>query len=159
MVRNATLLDVEDILNIYAEARLFMRQNGNPHQWNGAYPAKEDILCDIERNLLYVVERNGEKVGVFFFAPGPDVTYKIIKKGEWLSDEPYYVIHRIASLTKAHGVFLEVLNFCRETANHIRIDTHSDNTVMQHVLIKNGFSKRGIIYLLSGDERIAFEII
>ncbi|MBQ7045812.1 MAG: GNAT family N-acetyltransferase, partial [Clostridia bacterium] len=158
MVRNATFSDVEDILNIYAEARIFMRQNGNPNQWSGAYPAKEDILCDIEQNLLYVVERDDKLVGVFFFAPGPDVTYKIIEHGEWLSDEPYCVIHRIASKTGAHGVFLEALNFCRETANHIRIDTHSDNTVMQHVLEKNGFSKRGIIYLLSGDERIAYEI-
>ena len=40
---------------------------------------------------------------------------------------------------------------------NIRIDTHRDNRIMQHVLEKFGFTYCGIIYLLSGDERLAFQ--
>jgi RimJ/RimL family protein N-acetyltransferase len=39
----------------------------------------------------------------------------------------------------------------------VRIDTHADNKVMQHVLEKRGFRRTGIIYLENGDPRIAFE--
>ena len=37
------------------------------------------------------------------------------------------------------------------------MDTHRDNAVMQHVMEKNGFKKCGIIYLLSGDPRVAYQ--
>ena len=34
---------------------------------------------------------------------------------------------------------------------YIRIDTHSDNKIMQHNIVKHGFTYCGIIHLLSGD--------
>jgi len=52
-----------------------------------------------------------------------------------------------------------VLKFAMEQNPHVRIDTHADNHVMQHVLAKHGFQRRGIIYLEDGDPRIAFERI
>ena len=42
-------------------------------------------------------------------------------------------------------------------AESIRIDTHRDNIPMQKMLNKNGFIYCGIIYLLDGKERFAFE--
>ena len=51
------------------------------------------------------------------------------------------------------------MDFCLEKTRHIRIDTHEDNTVMHHLMNKYGFSKRGIIYLQNGAERIAYEYI
>ena len=37
------------------------------------------------------------------------------------------------------------------------IDTHRDNKIMQHNILKHGFTYCGIIYLLSGDERLAYQ--
>lgn len=37
------------------------------------------------------------------------------------------------------------------------IDTHEDNEVMQHLILKNGFEKRGIIYTDDGSPRFAYE--
>ena len=96
--------------------------------------------------------------GVFYFVIGPDPTYSVIEDGGWLSDEPYGTIHRIAS-DGSGGLFSAVLKFCRSRIGHIRIDTHHDNRVMQHVVEKHGFSRRGIIFLANGDPRIAYEMI
>jgi RimJ/RimL family protein N-acetyltransferase len=41
--------------------------------------------------------------------------------------------------------------------NSIRVDTHKENKSMQKLLKKNGFTYCGIIYLVDGNERAAFE--
>ena len=159
MIRKATLSDLIEILNIYAYARSFMAKNGNPNQWGKITPEKELLIENINDGLLYVVEEDGVLQGVFYFNIEADPTYKIIKDGSWLNDAPYGVIHRIASAGKKKGILKTCLEFCLKQTNHIRIDTHEDNTVMQHLLNKYGFSKCGIIFLKNGAERIAYEYI
>jgi hypothetical protein len=51
------------------------------------------------------------------------------------------------------------MEFCFSHDTNIRIDTHSDNNIMQHNILKHGFTYCGIIYLLSGDERFAYQKI
>ena len=51
------------------------------------------------------------------------------------------------------------VEFCSEKISHLRIDTHEDNIVMQHLIIKNGFRKCGIIHIADGSPRIAYEKI
>ena len=159
MIRKANINDLLEILEIYAYARSFMAQNGNPTQWGNTTPKKELLIENINDGLLYVVEEDGELQGVFYFSLENDPTYDVIKDGSWLSDKPYGVIHRIASAGKKKGVLKTCIEFCLEKTNHIRIDTHENNTVMHHLLTKYGFSKRGIIFLQNGDERIAYEYI
>lgn len=38
IIREARIEDIERILEIYDIAKAFMRQTGNPHQWNSRYP-------------------------------------------------------------------------------------------------------------------------
>ena len=66
-------------------------------------------------------------------------------------------IHRIASYPDAHGIFSSIMEFCFSNDENIRIDTHRDNKIMQHNILKHGFTYCGIIYLLSGDERLAYQ--
>ena len=40
---------------------------------------------------------------------------------------------------------------------NLRVDTHRDNRVMQHLLLQHGFTYCGIIHLASGDERLAYQ--
>lgn len=158
MIRNAKREDMPQILAVYERARAFMRQTGNPTQWSGGYPQESLLLEDIEKGQLYLYETEKGIEGVFVFFLGGDKTYDYIE-GAWQSDTPYGTIHRIASAGLSRGVFLECLNFCKTKIKHIRIDTHEDNRVMQNTLKKHGFVECGIIYLESGDPRLAFEYL
>lgn len=144
--------------NIFLEAKMKMRASGNLRQWTGGYPSDEILTADIERGFSYVVERDGKIVGTFVLAICPDPTYATIYYGHWTDDTlPYGTIHRIASLIDVHGVMEEVLEWSFAQIDNIRIDTHRDNAIMRHLLAKNGFSYCGIIYLLNGDERLAYQ--
>ena len=158
-IRNASSSDISVIMQIYSSARSFMRQTGNPSQWAGVYPAEEDIKLDIELSRLYVCTENEEILGVFCYFEGTDPTYIKIYQGNWLNDDPYGVIHRIAVAENAHGkgVAAFCFDYCHKKCGNVKIDTHRDNIPMQKALAKNGFKECGIIYLANGDERIAFQ--
>ena len=63
-IRLAVEADLDRILEIYEIARQFMRENGNPTQWNNGYPQHDLLRKDIEWNRLYVVEEGEEIKGV-----------------------------------------------------------------------------------------------
>lgn len=157
-IRPAVKEDLDEILATYAFAREYMKLTGNPNQWGDSRPDPAVVAEDIRLQKNYVVEEDGVIVGVFVFLPGIDPTYLVIEGGQWLNEEPYAVIHRIAGNGKVSGLLTEVLKFCRGRTSNLRIDTHEDNKVMQHLLEKNGFTKCGIIYLENGDPRIAYHI-
>ena len=100
-IRKAVKNDLPHIFEIYAHARKFMAENGNPNQWGDIKPRKELVESDIEKGISYVCEKDGEILGVFAFICGEDPTYKIIYDGEWLSDEPYAVISSIENSEKS----------------------------------------------------------
>ena len=155
-IRHAVPADMEAILDIYSQARDFMVSNGNPTQWKDGYPQRELLESDIQKNQLYAVLRDGMICGACVFFVGDDPTYSYIE-GSWRSDTPYGVIHRIAGI--GGGVFRAALEFCKEKADHLRIDTHHDNKPMQHLVEKAGFSARGTIYVSDGSPRIAYDLI
>lgn len=155
-IRKTNIGDLNTVLEIYSVARKFMRENGNPNQWYNGYPSEEKIVSDITQGVSYVVEFNNEVVGVFTFIVGNDATYEIIR-GKWLNDKPYGTIHRIASNNKTKGVMNCCLDFCKSKIDNIKIDTHADNRIMQHLLEKNGFVKCGVIVCDDGTPRIAYQ--
>ncbi len=134
-----------------------MRESGNLKQWTDGYPSADVFRQDIAQGVSYVVEEEDAVVATFALIPGPDITYAKIYEGQWLNDEDYYVIHRIASRRGVKGVLRAVLDYAFLLTQNIRIDTHRDNVIMQHLMQKYGFRYCGIIYLLSGDERQAFQ--
>lgn len=157
-IRKANLEDLPIILNLRDQAREIMRSYGNVNQWPEGYPLPEKFVNDIQQSCSYVMmDDTGLIVGTFAFIPGPDITYKVIYDGQWLNDEPYYVIHRIASTPDAHGILDALLDYCEAIAPNIRIDTHKDNLIMIKGLKKRGYQYCGIIHLLNGDERLAFQ--
>lgn len=150
--------DIERILEIYGYARDFMKKSGNPTQWRNGYPQRELIMRDIENECLYVVKKDDVIHGVFFFKSGEDPTYRVIEDGSWLSQDEYGVIHRVAGDGCEKGLFGAVFEYCTSIMPHLRIDTHADNKVMQHVVEKYGFKKCGTIYVEDGSSRIAYEL-
>ena len=158
IIRQAKPTDIAEIMQVMETAKRIMRSSGNMHQWGDGYPSEAVITADMEKGGGYVVENDGSIVGYFAFLPSPEPTYAKIYDGRWIDDEtPYHVVHRIASKPDAHGVFKSIMDFCFAHDSNIRIDTHRDNTIMQHCISKYGFGYCGIIYLANGDERLAYQ--
>ncbi len=157
-IRQATPADLPSVMQVMEAAKGIMRQSGNLHQWVDGYPSEEVIMADIQNGHGFVAEENGRIVAYFAFIPSPEPTYNKIYGGKWLDNQqPYHVVHRIASYPDVHGIFKEIMDFCFSHTKNIRIDTHRDNTIMQHNILKHGFTYCGIIYLASGDERLAYQ--
>ncbi len=165
IIREAQPSDMADIMTVMDAAKGIMRQSGNIHQWGEGYPSEAVITADMEKNGAFVVEEDdgeyqssGKVVGYFAFLKSPEPTYDRIYEGKWLDDTlPYHVIHRIASYPDVHGIFSSIMDFCFSYDTNIRIDTHRDTKIMQHNIMKHGFTYCGIIYLASGDERLAYQ--
>lgn len=157
MIRHAELQDLEAVQAVYAQARKFMAETGNPNQWGKTHPPRETLESAIQARKLYVLEEDGAIHGSFYYAQETEPTYQRIDDGAWLSDASYGVIHMVASDGTVHGFLQQVVAYCEQQTKHLRIDTHHDNKVMQHVIGKNGFTRCGVIYLEDGDPRIAYE--
>lgn len=135
-----------------------MRNCGNMNQWINGYPSREVFEHDIEQGHSFVaVDENSNIIATFAFIPSPEPTYSKIYEGQWLDDEPYHVIHRIASTSSSRGVLKEIIAYCFTVTNNIRIDTHRDNVIMRHLMDKLEFTYCGIIYLADGAERLAYQ--
>ena len=159
-VRQARKADLPEIMAVLEAAKGIMRASGNAGQWVNGYPSEEVVLEDIAGGCGYVVIADGRLSAYFAFIPSPEPTYAEIFDGAWLDDTlPYHVVHRIGSYPEVHSIFRAVLDWCFERDPNLRIDTHEDNRIMQHCILRYGFRYCGIIYLESGDPRLAYQLI
>jgi len=161
-IRKSTLQDLDRMAEIYAHARAFMAQHGNPNQWGPTHWPPEALLRqDIRDGNSYVCLNDQDRViGTFFFTHGADIepTYRDITDGAWLDESPYGVVHRIASDGSEKGIGAFCINWAYARCGHLRIDTHGDNTVMQNLVTKLGFFHCGTIYVVEdNDPRLAYE--
>lgn len=158
-IRKASASDIDAMMDIFECGKQIMRSDGNMTQWTGGYPQRDLVAAEIERGNSYVVlAPNGVVVATFALILTDDPTYKVIYNGQWADDVlPYATIHRIASRADYSDVARQCFNFAWSVRPNLRVDTHADNRIMQHVLLKNGFRYCGVIHLLNGDERLAFQ--
>lgn len=154
----ANKMDLDKLLEIYREAREFMKNSGNKTQWGDNKPSKETLERDIENKNLYKVVDFDEIVGAFALIYGEDKTYLEID-GKWLNDEPYATLHRVASSGKARGIMSEIIKFSEEKFENLRIDTHKNNHKMLDKIRENGFTYCGVIKIDDGSPREAFQKI
>ena len=162
LIRHTRPEDVPTLMDIFAEAKERMRADGNMHQWTGTYPDASVVAHDMERGASYVVvnEDDGTIVATFACIVGEDPTYVHIYEGEWMDTAlPYCTVHRLAARRSVSGMARLTFDFAVTQAPSVRADTHRDNHVMQHLLEKCGFRYCGIIFLLNGDERLAYQLV
>ena len=156
-IRKTIFEDIPTLQEIFAVARKFMADTGNPNQWAETYPSVEQLTNDINSGDSYVCLEKDHIVATFVLRGGDDPTYDVIYNGEWLNNNPYATIHRIASNGEVKGIFNKVMEFALQHYDTIRIDTHRDNMVMRNAVEKAGFIYCGIIHCWNGDERLAFQ--
>lgn len=131
-------------------------------QWTESYPTADHVRADIERSVGYVLEDDGRVTAYGAVVFDGEPAYDDLA-GEWLTDEPYVVVHRLAVAQYAQGrgvggLFLEAAgNLARERGvGSFRIDTNFDNFAMLHLLDKLGFAYCGEVRY-EGGSRKAFE--
>ena len=162
-LKKALLDDISKIMMIISDAQAFLKQQGID-QWQNNYPNFNTITNDIQCDHGYVLVVDNRILAYGAIIKGIEPTYAKIDDGAWLNDDPYVVIHRIA-VDSAHRGQKIASCFIAETiklaqkweVNNIRIDTHKDNMIMQKMLNNNEFSYCGIIYLASGEQRLAYQ--
>ena len=166
MIRKANNFDVEKVLEIYSQAREYMKEQGNSEQWGDNYPSESLVSKDIADGKCYVCESKGELGAVFYFAIENDPCYDVIKDGQWRNDRLYGVVHRVAvgEVMRGQGIAGKCISYavkeCRKCGIYdLRMDTHVDNIPMQHFFEKNDFRKCGIVYMEDGSERLAYHKI
>lgn len=158
MIRLAVSEDLDRIMELFITAKAFMARIGNPNQWKEDYPSRQLLTEDIAAGTCHVEEEAGKIHGVFVCIPGEDPTYRVIENGRWRNDRPYAAVHRIASDGTLPGFTARCLDFCRTLCPELRVDTHGDNRVMQHLLEKYGFHRCGMIRGHDGQPRIAYQL-
>jgi len=149
--------ELDDVMAIYAQARVFMAANGNPHQWGASAPRREKIIASINAGDHFsCLDGQGRRLAVFTLRAGPDPTYSDID-GRWLDRRPYGVVHSIASARLTAGAAAFCLNWAWDRFGNIRIDTHQDNIPMQRLLAKLGYQRCGVIITDNGTPRLAYQ--
>ena len=160
-IRHSTPEDLPRMEALYVQARQFMKETGNPNQWGPTnWPPTELLREDIAAGRSYVCVHGGAVAGTFCFLQGEDIepTYRDIQEGGWHYSGPYGVVHRLAGDGSVKGIGQFCLDWAFQQCGHLRIDTHGDNIIMQKLLAKLGFTRRGTIYVEEDDfPRLAYE--
>lgn len=112
-LRNATEADLGEIRRIYEYAQDYMIRSGNPTQWGHFYPSADLIRSDLQKKVCKVIYDETGIHGVFALFDGAEPTYAHIEEGEWLNDEPYVTIHRLAGDGRVHGLFQCAADHCK----------------------------------------------
>ena len=156
--RKTTTQDFPIILKIYEQNIQFMKENGNPSQWNDFDGLKNQIASDIHQGISHVLVDDNEIKAVFTLLETEEPTYQNIE-GKWLDDSPYFTIHKIVIKEHKKGYATACFHYAYLQNRHIRIDTHKDNIPMQKLIAKEGFTYCGEIMIEDGSKRLAYEKI
>jgi RimJ/RimL family protein N-acetyltransferase len=157
--------DIDNVMVVIKQAQEYFKEKGI-NQWQNNYPNNDTINNDITNGHSYVLLKDEDIVATVAVSFDEESTYNNIYEGKWIANDKYAVIHRIAvdNTYKGLGLSSEIIKRIEELClskdvHSIKVDTHRENLSMQKLLKKNNFEYCGVIYLLDGNERIAFEKI
>ncbi len=162
-LRKATSADSDHIWTILQDAIAQRRAEGSA-QWQDGYPNQDTIAGDLAQAYGYVVVENETILAYAAISFDGEPAYENLE-GQWLSNQEYVVLHRLATAKEAKGkgvattvfMLLEELALQQKVCS-IKVDTNYDNAPMLHILEKLGYSYCGeVIY--RGDYRRAYEKI
>ncbi|MDR1526598.1 MAG: GNAT family N-acetyltransferase [Dysgonamonadaceae bacterium] len=160
-LRKARMEDVDRIWQIILQAKEQMRLR-NSLQWQDGYPSPENIAHDRECGYGHVLCLNDTVIAYAAVIFDGEPAYENIR-GQWLSDRPYVVVHRlaVADEMKRQGVATRYMQkieaLSREKGiRNFRVDTNFDNLYMQRIFAKLGFTYCGEVQY-NQNRRMAYE--
>lgn len=146
-MRHANINDIKKIEQIIEIARLSLAKDG-VDQWQKSNPNLDLIKKQIQKNMAYVYEKDGQVVGYAFISPEDEPDYE--KLLDRFSRNTFFVIHTFMVDSSIEGAgsafFREIIDFAEDRGiESIRIDTHNDNFRMKGLLEKFDFKYLGVI--------------
>ena len=149
-LRLAKKEEAELCLSFIEDAKAFQREQGII-QWTEDYPNIETVLRDIEKSRGYMICSESEPFGYVCVDFGGEKSYDRVD-GQWKANGKYGVIHRLAFGKNSRGkgatkeVFPLIKELCKnEDAASIRVDTGSENKLVQHIFEREGFEQTGTL--------------
>lgn len=154
-MRKAVMEDIKDIMEIIKGTIAEMRTYNNT-QWDENYPQEKDFINDIQKEDLYVVEREGKLVGFVCINKVEPDEYDGLN---WSLKEDCMIVHRMAvdPNYRRSGIGTELMKFVDELAlanniRYLKTDTYSINTKMNALFKKCGYELIGKMSFLGKEK-------
>ncbi|MGY3052185.1 GNAT superfamily N-acetyltransferase [Pedobacter sp. UYEF25] len=161
ILRKASPTEQPKIWEILQQA-IEQRKNDGSTQWQNGYPNEQTIVDDIENGSAFVLVDQETIVAYAAIVGGIEPNYIDIS-GNWLSDEDYVTVHRVAltNAAKGRGIATTLFKIIEDFAvtqqiYSIRVDTNFDNFPMLSILNKLAYVYCGEIFA-HGAARKAFQ--
>ncbi len=161
--RRAEVADTQRCWELIVEAKAFMKVDGRC-QWDENYPTYDHVVNDIADGVAWVLCEDELPMAYAAVVFTGEPAYEHLK-GEWLSIQPYVIVHRLCVADQAKGkglayrYFEETISLAKSlSVNSFKVDTNFDNAAMLHILKKMDFTYCGEIFYQQG-VRLAFEKI
>ena len=164
VLKKATVAQIPSIWIILQQA-IEQRKRDGSQQWQNGYPNEQTIQTDIANGCGYVIVNDlGATIGYVALIFGIEPAYYQID-GQWLTNEDYLVVHRVAVADTEKGkgtatfLFTMIEDFCKKQGvSSIRVDTNFDNVPMLRILQKANYTYCGEVFF-NGAARRAYEKI
>lgn len=159
--KKAKEADIESIWKILQEG-ILRRKNDGSNQWQDGYPNIITVEDDIKKGFGYIWKENEILVGYAAVIFEIEPAYSNIV-GNWLSDNPYVVIHRVVVSEDFIGRGVSKIIFediekivISNKIFSIKVDTNFDNLAMLKILEKFNYTYCGEVHF-RGSPRKGFE--
>jgi len=151
MIRKAVLEDLKEIMEIIKQTIVEMHSYNNL-QWDDNYPQEEDFINDIQKQDLFVIEKEGKLAGFVCINKVEPIEYSKLK---WTLNESTMIVHRMSvyQAYRRNGIGTELMKFTDKLASknnvrYLKTDTYSINPKMNALFIRCGYKFVGEISFL-----------
>lgn len=163
-LQKANSSQIPAIWEILQEAIEQRRQDGS-QQWQDGYPNPETIQNDINNGNGYVLLENEIIIAYAAIIFEVEPAYNEIQ-GNWLTNDDYIVIHRVATsnLVKGKGIATELFRMIEDLAEEnkvfsIKVDTNFDNIPMLKIMDRLGYTYCGEVFFRASARRAYEKVI
>ncbi len=150
-LQKADRTNLDAVMVLINEAKRYLNSQGID-QWQTGYPDTNIIMEDIMHGRGYLVMNDNDIAAYLCIDFDGEPSHEELT-GEWKSDLPYGIIHRLAisDAYKGRGLASIVFQLAQQLCIDkgffsIHADTDEANVIMRHVLAKNGFDYCGTIW-------------
>jgi GNAT superfamily N-acetyltransferase len=159
--RKAELSEITPIWAILQQAIIRRKEDGSK-QWQDGYPNPEVVRKDIEKGEGFVLADGETIIGYSAVLINDEPAYATIE-GNWLTNDDFVVMHRVAISEKYLGkglakmIIKNIEDFALSNNIYsIKADTNFDNIAMMKIFENSGYTYCGEVYF-RGSSRKAYE--
>ncbi|RTY64769.1 GNAT family N-acetyltransferase [Flavobacterium sp. GSP27] len=159
--RKAESSEISPIWEILQQAIIRRKKDGS-NQWQDGYPNPEVVQKDIEKGEGFVLVEGETIIGYSAVLINDEPAYEKIE-GNWLTNDDFVVLHRVAIAEKylGKGLAKMILRHIEDFAvsnliYSIKADTNFDNIAMIKIFESSGYTYCGEVYF-RGSPRKAYE--